>query len=383
MSSTFRKISIVLGALILFGSTFVLAPKLSKKEAPPKKTETPIANAREVKVMTVKNGDIKSKLAIQGSLEAFNKVGIFAEVTGTLSNANRTVKVGNYFKKGAILLDIDREEAQLNILSQKSSLLNAITTLMPDLKIDYPESFQQWKTYIDNFNVEHPIKVFPQALNDQEKYFIASKNILSPYYAIKSAEKRIQKYTVYAPFSGVITQSTIQPGSLVRAGQKMGELMGTGSYEMKAALNLEDLQFIKTGSKVSLYSDAIDGAWAGTVKRISDQIDPNTQSVIAYIGVSGKGLRQGMYLRGDLNSQTIKSAIQIPIDLLVNQNQVYAVKDGKLTLQTIEIINTNSAYAIVKGLSEHTLILKEKIIGAYEGLAVKPIELTASGSRIK
>ena len=378
MSSTFRKISIVLGALILFGSIFVLAPKLSKKEAPPKKEITEAVVAREVKVMTVKNGDVNSKLAIQGSLEAFNKVDIFAEVTGTLSNANKTVKVGNYFKKGAVLLDIDREEAKLNILSQKSSLLNAITTLMPDLKIDYPESFQQWKTYIDNFNVEHPIKTFPKPLNDQEKYFIASKNILSSYYSIKSAEKRIQKYTVYAPFSGVITQSTIQPGSLVRAGQKMGELMGTSLYEMKAALNLEDLQFIKTGSKVSLYSDAIAGSWTGTVKRISDQIDPNTQSVIAYIGASGKGLREGMYLRGNLNSQTIKSAIQIPIDLLVNQDQVYAVKDGKLTLQTIEIVNTNADYAVIKGLRDNTLILKEKIIGAYEGLAVKPIELTAS-----
>jgi len=352
MNSTFRKISIVLGALILLGSIFVLAPKLSQKEALPKKEETAIANAREVKVMTIKNGAVNSKLAIQGSLEAFNKVGIFAEVTGTLSTANRAVKVGNYFKKGAILLDIDREETKLNILAQKSSLLNGITTLMPDLKIDYPASFQQWKDYIDHFNVEHPIKVFPQALNDQEKYFIASKNLLSQYYTIKSAENRLRKYTVYAPFSGVITQSSIQPGSLVRAGQMMGELMGTGAYEMKATLNLEDLQFIKTGNKVNLYSDAVAGTWTGTVKRISDQIDPNTQSVIAYVGVSGKGLREGMYLRGNLNAQTIKSAVQIPIDLLTNQNQVYVIKDGLLALQTVEVIATNAENAVLKGLKQ-------------------------------
>lgn len=378
MNPVFRKLSIVLGALILAGAVFVLAPKLSKKEAPPKKAETPIANAREVKVMKIKNGAVSSKLGVQGSLEAYNKVDIFAEVTGSLSNSNRAVKVGNYFKKGAVLLDIDREEMKLNILAQKSSLLNGITTLMPDLKIDYPESFQQWKTYIDNFTVDQPIKAFPKPLNDQEKYFIASKNLGSQYYTIKSAEKRLQKYTVYAPFSGVITQSSIQPGSLVRAGQKMAELMGTGAYEMKATLNLEDLKFIKTGSKVNLYSDAVADTWTGTVKRISDQIDPNTQSVIAYIGVSGKGLREGMYLRGDLSAQTIKSAVQIPIDLLVNQNQVYVVNNGKLALRTIEIVNTNADHAVVKGLTDETLILQEKIIGAYEGLIVKPMELTAS-----
>ncbi len=378
MNSIFRKLSIVLGAIILLGSIFILAPKLSKKEAPPKKETVDKVIEREVKVMRVRNKDISSKLEVQGSLEAFNKVGIFAEVTGTLSTSNRTVKVGNYFKKGTILLDIDKEEAKLNILSQKSNVLNAITTLMPDLKIDYPESFQQWKIYLDNFDVNQPIKSFPTPLNDQEKYFIASKNLLSQYYTIKSGENRLQKYTVYAPFSGVITQSTIQPGTLVRAGQQMAELMSTSAYEMKATLNLEDLKFIKTGSKVSLYSDAVDGTWTGTVKRISDQIDPNTQSVIAYIGVTGKGLREGMYLRGNLNSNTIKSAIELPIDLLTNQNQVYVIKDGQLTLQTIEVVNTNANYAVVKGLTDETLLLSEKIVGAYEGLTVKPIELTAS-----
>jgi len=378
MNSIFRKLSIVLGAIILLGSIFFLFPKLSKKEAPPKKEVVDTIIEREVKVMRVKNQDISSKLAIQGSLEAFNKVGIFAEVTGTLSTANRTVKVGNYFKKGTILLDIEREEAKLNIFSQKSNVLNAITTLMPDLKIDHPESFQQWKTYLDNFDVNQSIKDFPKPLNDQEKYFIASKNLLSQYYTIKSAENRLQKYTVYAPFSGVITQSTIQPGTLVRAGQQMAELMSTSAYEMKATLNLEDLKFIKAGSKVILNSDAVDGTWTGIVKRISDQIDPNTQSVIAYIGVTGQGLREGMYLRGNLNSNTIKSAVQLPIDLLVNQNKIYIVKDGKLALQTIELVTTNANFAVVKGLTDEQLILKEKIIGAYEGLTVKPIELTAS-----
>ncbi|MEM1123357.1 MAG: efflux transporter periplasmic adaptor subunit, partial [Bacteroidota bacterium] len=102
------------------------------------------------------------------------------------------------------------------------------------------------------------------------------------------------------------------------------------------------------------------------------------QSVIAYIGVLGKGLREGMYLRGNLSSQVIQSAVQLPIELLVNQNQVYVVKDDQLVLQDIEIVNTNAENATVKGLTDGQLLLREKIIGAYEGLEVKPVELTAS-----
>jgi RND family efflux transporter MFP subunit len=377
MNTVFRKISIVLGVLVLAAFVF-FSRSMAESKAPPKKKESPPVLEREVKVVSTKNTAVTSEMEVQGSLEAYNKVDIFAEVTGTLSNSTRPMKVGSFFKKGAVLLDVDREEANLNILSQKSNLLNAITTLMPDLKIDYPESFQQWKTYLDNFNVESPITAFPKALNQQEKYFIASKNLLSQYYSIKSAENRLQKYTVYAPFSGVITQANINPGSLVRAGQKMGELMGTGVYEMRATLNLEDLQYIKIGSKVNLYSDAIQGNWTGTIKRISDQIDPNTQSVIAYIGVSGKNLREGMYLRGKLNSQVIQDALQIPIELLVNQNQIFTVKNGQLTLTNVDVINKSAHHAVVKGIPDQTLMLKEKIIGAYEGLKVKAVNQTAS-----
>jgi len=61
-------------------------------------------------------------------------------------------------------------------------LVNAITLLMPDLKIDYPQSFQQWKAYLDKFDVEISVLPLPEPLNDQEKYFIASKNLASQCY---------------------------------------------------------------------------------------------------------------------------------------------------------------------------------------------------------
>jgi len=85
-----------------------------------------------------------------------------------------------------------------------------------------------------------------------------------------------------------------------------------------------------------------------------------------------------MYLRGSLNTKTIQSAIQIPIDLLTNQNQVYVVNDGRLALRTIEVISTTADHAIIKGLSDDVLLLSEKIVGAYEGLPVSPMESTAS-----
>ncbi len=377
MSLLFRRISIVLGLLVL-GGAYIASQKLSEKKAPPKKKENAAPVIREVGVFRAQNGATTSDMEIQGSLVAYNKVDIFAEVTGMLEKTAKPFKVGSYFKKGEILLDIEDDEARLNILSQKSNLVNAITMIMPDLKVDYPQSFQQWKNYLDNFNVETGIKSLPKPVDDQEKYFIATKNLAAQYYSIKSAEKRLGKYTVYAPFSGVITEAMINPGSLVRAGQKMGSMMGTGDYEMQATVSLEDLKYIKTGTKVNLYSDAAEGKWTGNVRRVSDMIDPNTQSVLVFIGVRGKGLREGMYLKGQLKTSAVNNSMTLPLDLLVNQDQVYTVVDDKLQLQRVDILKTNASSAIVQGIPDGTLLVKEKMIGAFDGMQVKAVELTAS-----
>ena len=377
MSLLFRRISIILGLLVLAGA-YVAFQKLSEKKAPPKKKENTAPVIREVAVFSAKNGSTTSDMDVQGSLVAYNKVDIFAEVTGMLEKTDKPFKVGSYFKKGEILLDIEDDEARLNILSQKSNLINAITMIMPDLKVDYPQSFQQWKNYLDNFNVETNIKAFPKPVDNQEKYFIATKNLASQYYSIKSAEKRLSKYTVYTPFSGVITEAMINPGSLVRAGQKMGSMIGTGDYEMQATVNLEDLKYIKTGTKVNLYSDAADGNWTGTVRRVSDMIDPNTQSVLVFIGVRGKGLREGMYLKGKLKTSAVNNAMSLPLDLLVNQEQVYTVVNNMLRLQKVDVLKTNASSAIVQGIPDETLLVKEKLIGAFEGMKVNAVELTAS-----
>lgn len=364
-----RIISIILGAVLLAGAFAVV---LFFKEAaePPRREATP-EPAPLASTMPVKNISVATELAVQGELAAYNKIDIFAEVSGTLQRTERPFKVGSYFPKGSILVEVDQTEAKLSLLAQKSSLLNAITQLMPDLKIDYPQSFQQWKDYLDNFEVAQPLQAFPEPLNEQERYFIASRNLLNQYYTIQSAEERLSKYVVRTPFSGVITQTNIQPGALVRSGQKLGELMNTANYELEVTVPLSELKYISIGSKVSLSSRDIEGSWSGAVRRVSDQVDSGTQTVQVFIGVNGRDLREGMYLTGAVDASAIKEAIRIPKNLLVNQKEVYLVKDKKLQLKPVEVVKITEAEAIVRGLADGAELLAAPVIGAFDGMQVR------------
>ncbi|MEZ4951456.1 MAG: HlyD family efflux transporter periplasmic adaptor subunit [Saprospiraceae bacterium] len=367
MNLTTRRLSLVGALLVLFGG--IMASRyLSQQKAPPAKKPEAVTPTRKVEVKKVENGTVNTTVDVQGKVIAYDKIDLFSEVGGTLIGTGKPFKVGSYFKKGELMLQLDLEEARLNLYSQKSNLLNAISQMMPDLKIDYPESFPDWQSYIENFDIEGSIKSFPEPKSKREKYLVASRNLLSQFYSIKSAEERLSKYKIYAPFSGVLTATSIQHGALVRQGQKLGELMSTGSYELEATVPLSDMKFLGVGNKVTLSSPDIAGTWTGTVKRVSDQIDPATQSIKVYIGVSGSNLKEGMYLSGKVASTNIADSYSLPRKLLVNENEIYVVQtDSTLTLKEVEIEKLTANEVVIKGLENGTLILNQSPIGAYPG----------------
>lgn len=369
MNTSLRRISIFAGLAILLGS-FAASRFLSQQKEPPARKPA-TAQVRQIDTLHVRNATIPTTLEIQGELAAFDKIDLFAEVSGTLEATSRPFKVGSYFPRGSVLIRIDAEETRLSLLSQKSNLLNAITQLMPDLKVDYPESFRHWQEYLQAFSPEDPIRPFPKPLNDQEKYFIASRNLYSQYYNIKSTEERLSKYTIYAPFGGVITQASINPGAVVRAGQKLGELMNTSNYELEATVALRDLKYIKVGSPVELYSEDIPGKWTGRIRRISDQVDAGTQTVKVFVSLSGEALRENMYMHGEVTASSIENALKVPRSLLVDQKALYAVQDSFLQLREVQVIKITEEAAIVRGLEDGTPILKEMAPGAFDGMKVK------------
>ena len=341
-----------------------------QKEAPPKKEVE--KRVKPVQVRTVANGDLATTLDVQGRLQAYNKIGLFSEVGGTVEETGRPLKEGTYFGKGNVILRIDDAEARLNLQSQKATLLNGVAQIMPDLKIDYPESFAKWETYLTDYNIDDPIPELPTATDRREKLFVAGRNLYTQYYNIKSLEERLSKYVLYAPFSGVLTSVDIDEGAVVRAGQQLGELMATGYYELIATVPLSDLSYLEVGGQVELYSEDIAGAWTGKIRRISNQIDAGSQTVEVYVGVSGKDLREGMYLRGAAAARTLENVVEIDRKLLLNEREVYVVRqDSVLALQSVLVRKSNRETVLVSGLPEGAKLVTGTVAGAFEGMRVQ------------
>ena len=322
-------------------------------------------------VSTRSNGGGFTILDLGFHFTPVDDIEIFSEVQGIFDFSANQFKPGVYYKKGAVLMQLNSDEYRANMRAQKSGLFNLIVGLLPDLRFDYPDAFQKWQDYVIAFDVEQVLKPLPESTTDKEKLFIASRNINTTWFNVKNMEERLAKYTIHAPFSGVLTEANIDEGALVRAGQKLGEFISPNIYELEVAVNSTYADLLKTGNSVTLNNIERTKNWIGKVNRLNSFIDPNTQTIQAFIRVSGKGLREGMYLEADLTAKDEENTFEVSRKLIQDINKLFVLEGDKLILKEIETIHFMEKTVVIRGLSDGTELLERMLPGAYEGMTVK------------
>ena len=365
-----RKIILaILGVLLIVGAVFLGNYFIDKNQKPKpifKKT------IKTVFVENVANKEIPIVLTANGNLMAKNKIDIFSEVQGILKTSNKAFKPGTKYYKGEILLNVNSDEFLASLKSQKSNLYNLITSILPDIRLDYSSEFNKWESYLKSYDINKSTRELPEFSSDKEKYFISGRGILTAYYNVKNLEVRLSKHQIKAPFSGVLTEALVTSGSLIRAGQKLGEFIDTGIYELEVSINSEFADLLKVGNSVALNNLNKSKEYKGKVVRVNGRIDQVSQTIKAYIDVKDPDLKEGMFLEANLIAKSESDAIEISRKLLVDNKAVYIIKnDSILTLQEINPVYFGAESVIIKGLKNNDKILTQNLPGAFDGMVVK------------
>ena len=367
-----RKIlSIALGILLLVGAVFVAKYLINNKKKPKPKFDKIV---KTVFVDEVVNKDIPIIITTSGNLTAKHKIELFAEVQGVLKPASKEFKAGTAYRKGENIIRINSDEFYANLQSQKSNFYNSLTSIMPDIRLDYPDEFQKWQTYLNSFDINKTTPKLPEMNTDKEKFFISGRGINTAYYNVKNLEVKLAKYNLRAPYNGILTEALVTPGSLVRAGQKLGEFIDPSVYELEVSVNAESADLLKKGNKVKLHNLEKTKEYTGKVIRINAKVDATSQTIKAYIQVAHKDLREGTYLEADLTARSESNAIEISRKLLVDNKQLFVVRDSILDLIDVNPVYFSAENAVIKGIQNGTLLLSKPTPGAYNGMQVKIFE---------
>ncbi|MBN2105639.1 HlyD family efflux transporter periplasmic adaptor subunit [bacterium] len=359
----FWKHGALAGGILLL--SVIISHLLSQQKEPLRRRPVSV-DEQHLDLMTVQHMDLTLDIRMTGPLYAYHRVDLYAEVSGILQNTHPPFKAGLHFKDDQVLLNIDDRVYRNNVLAQRSGLLNQITLLLPDLKIDFPESADIWESYLKSYRIEENLQPLPEAQNDQERYYIASRNIYQQYYTIKSMEETLAKYTLRAPFPGVVALTQVNPGTLVRIGQKLGEFVGTDLYEMEAAVTLDEAGQLHVGQAVHLSSEDMQGSFQGIIQRINSVVDRASMTVKVYIHSVDSRLRDGMYMSAVTQGLPVPHVVELHRDLL-RDGHVFIVLDSVLVLYPVTVVADAGERVFVRGLTDGMVILNEAWAEAKPG----------------
>ncbi|WP_346880863.1 HlyD family efflux transporter periplasmic adaptor subunit [uncultured Algibacter sp.] len=365
-----RKIILSIIGILLIIVSFFFAKKLIDNKNKPKPVKEKVV--KTVFIDTVVNRTVKIVIPANGSLVAKRRIELYAEVQGVFKPSKTLFKPGQKYNKGQALIRIDAAEYYASVQSSKSNLYNAVAAIMPDVRLDFPEVFQKWQTYLNSFDLNKTTPELPKITSEKENYFITGRGIVSSYYNVKNLEQRLYKYNITAPFSGILTQALVTEGSLIRNGQKLGEYIDPSIYEMEVALSKTYARLLKVGETVKLTNLDKTETYTGKVSRVNGSIDATTQTITAYIDVKHDALKEGMYLEAYLNAKEEHNVIEIDRNLLSESKEIFIVRDSVLDVISAKPVYFSETKVVLKNVPNGTVILKKPVPGAYAGMLVKP-----------
>lgn len=309
-----------------------------------------------------------------GRVSSTTPINLTSEVSGIVLSGNIDFLPGGNFQKGDLLLRVDDRQAKLDLLTAKSQLLNALASLLPELKIEFPDQYTKWQKYFDGFDFEHKLKDLPNPDNPKIKLYLARFNVYQLYFNVKNFEIRNEKYLIWAPFNGSIISVDSRPGSTARVGSVFGQIIKTDNMEVKVEIPATDLRWIKIGSKASINTEGNEVYSKGTVERIGRQLDMQTETVPVYVGLSDKqsNFSDGQFVEVNFPPINIEAAFKMPEKALYENSFIYIINNGKLKKTSVKPLHfQGDAVILGDGPSPGDTVVVQSLQGVASGMKVE------------
>lgn len=246
-----------------------------------------------VTAQVVKHTVFKHFVEVQGNVDTNQNIVLNGEFSGVLTNI--FVKEGQQVSKGQVLAKIDDGGLSSQVAQQETQLALAKTTF------------------------ERQERLWEQKIGSEIQYLQAKANYEATENAVNQLRSQLSKTQIRAPFSGVIDAVISEPGQLVIPGQTpIIRLLNLNDMYVKASIPENYLKNIKKGSQVIVYLRSINKEFDGTVRQVSNYINPNTRSFDIEIAIpNDDGLvKPNLIATVKVNDYQSDEAIVIPESIL-------------------------------------------------------------------
>ena len=337
-----------------------------------------------VEILTPK--DFQIQISSNGTTTPLTQTVLTAEVGGEVIYRSKKFSEGSSVIEGEILAKIDDTDLQLQYKNALLQLANA--EVQYSLQLAEAEVAKEaWEKIGDGVASDLTLKK-PQLKQAEALLEVAKAQV-------SSAEKKLNKTEIVAPYAGRIQSVNIDLGTTIIPGQPVGALYTSSEIEVTLAVKDNDLQFLSIpmdGRKLDPSEQALveirsfykgkNQTWIGRLERVDGVIDPVTRMInlIAvfkndFIETDKPNLPIGLFVEAQIDGIILKDIYSIPVNAISENNEVYIVNnDNELVLRQLSILKKYSDFVIVKdGLKAGERIVTSKLSTASNGIKVNPV----------
>jgi len=276
-----------------------------------------------VRVATARAANPTMSISLPGTTLAFAAANIFARANGYIET--RKVDIGDHVKAGDLLARITAPEQDHQVSQAEATLAQMQAQLQQTMA-------SRDLAKVTNDRDSELVKkgwVTPQqgdtdrlTLDAQNAAIAVAKSNIAAQTAFVQVLKQQQDYQkVVAPFDGVVTQRSVDTGSLVQSGSTlMFSLMQSDIIRTQVYVPQDAAIGVGPGVEAVVRVPEIPGrTFPGKVTRTARALAPGTRTLLTEVDIPNPdgALSPGMYVNVELHIPRKTPSIMVPADALV------------------------------------------------------------------
>src|SRR4051812_18279956 len=238
------------------------------------KKNSPVAQTRPVRTLTVNRGAEGETVSLTGQVRARDQASLAFRLDGRM--IERTVQVGDVLKAGQVVAKLDPQNQQNARQSAQANLAAAAAALAQTRS-----AFTRQQELLKNGWT--PRARFDEA---QQGFLTAKAQVESAEAQLQIAEDQLSYAILATDAPGVVTAVGAEPGEVVRAGQAIVQIARQGGRD--AVFDVSE-KIVRTAPRdpavqIALTDDASVSA-TGRVREVSPQADAATRTHQIKVGI--------------------------------------------------------------------------------------------------
>lgn len=313
---------------------------------------------------------LQQVVRVTGTLQPAQQSQIATQVSGRIEEV--TVRPGDRVARDDMLVQIDVEQLRLQLDLQRSTQAATQSQLtLAEAQLERVRALVERgvATSSDLDSAETSVaglRAQVSALSDQ----------------VSTAELNLSQATVRAPFAGVVSGRSVDPGQFVSAGTPLVSIVDLSTVELVAQAPVAAGALIAIGQRADVTVDGIpDRTFTGEVVRINPIATQGARTIPVYIAIANpdKVLLGGMFAIGEVVLHELPDALAVPPDAIREDRDgihVISIVDGRAERRAVTEGGRwrGNLIQITEGLSAGDTVITAALPEINPGNAVDLVE---------